>query len=241
MAETSHSVSRQFAAEILNVSVRTLDRYSKGDKISSMRRGRQLYFNEQELLDFKAKQMAQQQLQEVHERRQSRQSQVAPKKTRKSASRRDSFVSSRQDDFADVQAAQVMEQGDELEHYDDIDAGFAEIRDSMLRRSPEEGIFRSLYKKAELELKDLRQKLELANYQVGRLESQVTSMVPQLDFKKQKQELLELAAENREKTEEMTLLEQQVRIERWVKRLYAGFLFFMMALMPLLVILRLWA
>ncbi len=234
MAEKSHTVSRQFAAEILNVSVRTLDRYSKGDKISSVRRGRQLFFSEQELLDFKAKQLAQEQLQEAHERRHSRQ-------TNKSPSRSAKKVTSRQADFPEVEAAQVMEQDERQDHYDDIDAGFAEIRDSMLRRSPEEGIFRSLYKKTEKELKDVRQKLEMANYQIGRLESQVTSMVPQLEYKKQKQELLELAQENREKSVEISAMEQQVRIERWVKRLYAGFLLFMMALMPLLVILRLFA
>jgi hypothetical protein len=236
MAETTHSVSRQFAAEILNVSVRTLDRYSKGDKISSMRRGRKLFFNEQELLDFKAKQLAQEQLQEVHERRHSRHASPTKK-----PSRRAKPVSSRQSDFPEVEAAQVMEQNDPDEGYDDLEAGFAEIRDSMLRRSPEEGIFRSLFKKAELELKDLRQKLEGANYQVGRLEARLGSMVPQLEYKKQKEELLELAAENLEKIEDISALEQQVRLERWVKRLYAGFLFFMMALMPLLVILRLFA
>jgi chromosome segregation ATPase len=237
MAEVSHSVTRQFAAEILNVSVRTLDRYSKVDKISSMRRGRQLFFNEQELLDFKAKQLAQQQLQEVQEKRHSRQQTKNVKRAKSRAKK----VTSRQAEFADVEAAQVMEQDDLEEAYDDIDAGFAEIRDSMLRRSPEEGIYRSLYKKAEVELKGVREKLEMANYQVGRLESQLTSSVPQLEFKRQKQELLELAQENREKTSDITVLEQQFRIERWVKRLYAGFLFFMMGLIPLLVILRLFA
>lgn len=237
MSKNTHTVSRQFAAEILNVSVRTLDRYTKSDKISSVRRGRQLYFEESELLDFKAKQLAEEQLQEAHKRRHTQHVDTTKKKAQTSAKQ----ASSRQPEFADVQAAQVLEQDYDEGDYDTLDAGFAEIRDAMLRRSPEEGIYRSLYKKAEAELKTVREKLELANYQIGRLESQVRSMVPQLEFKRQKEALLELAAENKEKTEELTSLEQQIRLERWVKRLYGGFLFFMMGLLPLLVILRLFA
>ena len=232
MDHQQYHVSRQFAAEILNVSVRTLDRYSKSDKISSVRRGRQLFFSEQELLDFKAKQMAQQELEEVQKARLQRH------RERPSTSRRRSSVSSRKREFADVEKAQVLEQeGD----FDDVDAAFADIRDSMLRRSPDESIFRSLYKKAEHELKELRGKLEMANYRVGNLEAQISSMVPQIEFKKQRQELLELAQENRSKSHEMAELESQLQLERWVKRIYGGFLFFMMGLFPLLVILRLFA
>lgn len=58
MADTkNYNVTRQFASEILNISLRTLDRYAKKKNISSVRRGRQLYFLEDELLSFKTQLM----------------------------------------------------------------------------------------------------------------------------------------------------------------------------------------
>lgn len=220
--EHLYSVPRKFAAELLNVSLRTLDRYSKKNTIRSLRRGRELFFNEQEILDFKAQILAKEQFEQVQKRKQQRVEPKAPVR-----------------EFADVEEAQVMEQQSKRgEEYDDLDAGFATIRDSLLRRSPEESIFKALFEKAEGELKGLRQKLEAAHYQIGKLESEVQSMVPMIEFKKQKQELLALAEENRFKLQDIAELEKQVKIEQFVKKVYAAFLFFMMATMPLLIILR---
>jgi len=224
--EQSHTVPRKFAAELLNVSLRTLDRYSKKNTISSLRRGRELFFNEQEILDFKAQILAKEQFEKIHKNRQ--QSQAVPQKSAR--------------DFSAVEEAQVLEQQPrrgEQESYDDLDAGFADIRDSLLRRSPEESIFKALFQKAEEELKALRQKLETAHYQIGKLESEVQTMVPQIEYKKQKQELLALAEENRFKQQDIAELEKQIRIEQFVKKVYAVFLFFMTATIPLLIILRL--
>lgn len=220
--EHLYSVPRKFAAELLNVSLRTLDRYSKRNTISSLRRGRELFFNEQEILDFKAQILAKEQFEQVHKR-----------KLEKSVSK----PSTRE--FADVEEAQVLEQKSKRgEEYDDLDAGFASIRDSLLRRSPEESIFKALFEKAEGELHVIRQKLEAAHYQIGKLESEVQSMVPMIEFKKQKQELLTLAEENRFKLEDIAELERQVKVEKFVKKLYAVFLFVMMATLPFLMILR---
>lgn len=220
--EHLYSVPRKFAAELLNVSLRTLDRYSKKNTIRSLRRGRELFFNEQEILDFKAQILAKEQFEQVQRRK-------LQKTELKSSAR----------EFADVEEAQVMEQQPKRgEQYDDLDAGFATIRDSLLRRSPEESIFKALFEKAEEELKGLRQKLEAAHYQIGKLESEVKSMVPLIEFKKQKQELLALAEENRFKLEDIAGLERQVKVEQFVKKVYGVLLFLMMATMPLLIILR---
>jgi len=215
-----YGVPRAFAAEILNVSLRTLDRYNKGEKISSVRRGRALFFNEKELLDFKAKVMAE----EEYEKAQKAREQVKKQPKRQTT------------DFPEVHEAQVLEQ----EPYDeDLDKGFAEIRDTMLRRSPDEEIYKDLYQKAEVELKETRHRLELANYRVGKLEAELKNMVPQLEYKKQHEELLQLASENRSQKDNILGLERQIAIEQFAKRVYAGFLITMVALMPLLLILRL--
>lgn len=220
--EHLYSVPRKYAAELLNVSLRTLDRHSKKNTIRSLRRGRELFFNEQEILDFKAQMLAKEQFEMIH-----RKKEAIPKKMTR--------------EFADVEQAQVVEQDSRrgvADEYDDMDAGFANIRDSLLRRSPEESIFKALFQKAEEELSSLRQKLESAHYQIGKLEAEVKSMVPQLEYKKQKQEMLALAEENRFKQQDISTLEQQVKVEQFMKKVYAVFLFFMMATMPFLIILR---
>lgn len=228
MDETNYTVPRKFAAEILNISMRTLDRYGRKDKISSLRRGRQLFFNEKELLDFKAKILVQQQYEQVQLKRQQKKN-VRSQIYQKPPAR----------EFEDLERAHIVEQNYEEGDFDPIDGDFAEIRDSLLRRSPEESIYKKLYEKTDGELKDAQSKLEMANYQVGKLESQVRTMVPLIEFKKQKQELLSLAEENRFKDKDIDELERQVKIEQFAKTLYAAFLYFMVALMPILLILRL--
>jgi hypothetical protein len=221
--ENLYSVPRKYAAELLNVSLRTLDRHSKKNTIRSLRRGRELFFNEQEILDFKAQTLAKEQFEMIHR---NKKEMVQRKQVR---------------DFHEVEKAQVVEQEGRRgadEQYDDLDAGFASIRDSLLRRSPEESIFKALFQKAEEELGSLRHKLDAAHYQIGKLEAEVKSMVPQLEFKKQKQEMLALAEENRFKEQDISALEKQVRVEQFMKKVYAVFLFFVMATMPFLIILR---
>lgn len=241
METENYTVNRQFAADILNVSVRTLDRYAKKDSISAVRKGRQLFFNEQELLDYKAKLLAREQFERVQARRENVGSSVE-REGKRGGGTGASFGarrSDRREEFADVQQAQVMEQ--EEGEFMDEGSGFSRIRDAILKRTPEEKIYKGLYEKVDEELREARGKLEMANYQVGRLESQVKSMVPLIEFKKQKQELLSLSEENRFKQKDIEELERQVNIEKFVKKVYAGFLFFMMAILPLLVILRLFS
>lgn len=231
----NYTVPRLFAAEILNVSVRTLDRYAKKDKISSTRRGRQLFFSEKELLDFKAKQLAQEQMEQVHKRRHRDEKTANNQHKHQTSGQRKNVQSS---DFVEVEKAQQHEQSTE---HGEVDGVFAEIKDSMLRRSPEESIYRGLYHKAEGEMKDLQKQLTVANYQVGKLEAQLNLMVPQLEYKKQQKALDTLQLEHKVTNEKVHHLESELKMERWVKRIYGAFLFIMTALMPLLLILRLFA
>lgn len=222
MSDQIHTVNRRFAADILNVSLRTLDRYVKKNSISASRRGRELYFGEQELLDFKAKLLAQAEFEQMQAKR-FRKEQVS--KT----------------EFADVAHAQVLEQTPHLEEGTPVrsEAMRPALKKEKGTENPEEGIYKDLYEKTDHELHVTREKLQVANYHIGKLEAQVKSMVPQIEFKKQHQELLSLAQESRHKTEDIAELEKQLKIEQVVKKIYAVFLFFMMALLPMLVILRL--
>ncbi len=226
MPKKDYSVSRFDAAELLDVSLRTLDRYTKTDKISAARRGRSLYFDESELMSFKAEYVVKNQM-------------IQKKRKAKSKAKKQSKPASRQEDgFADVGRAQAREQEDIVADVDIIDPDFAVIRDELLRRSPEESIFKTLYKKAEVELDTLRKQLNTANYRVGQLEAQVKSMVPLLSFKKQKQKLLSLTEEKLKQEQQISALEQQINVERFAKKVYGVFLWFMSALIPLILVLR---
>jgi len=235
--QPDYTVSRTFASDILNVSIRTLDRYTKKKHITSVRRGRNLFFSEGELLEFKAKIMAEKELKERKELKELKDGGNRVKLSRAGRSEEAPPVRSRRtDDFEDVRDAQVIEQTEPL---DATDVEFSLIRDQLLRRSPEEGIFKRLYEQAEVSLKELRSKFELANYTVGQLEAQVKSMVPMLEYKKQKDELLLLADENKMKKEDIQQLERDVRVEMFAKKFYAAMLWGMVCLIPLLLILRL--
>ena len=222
MNDQPHTVNRRFAADILNVSLRTLDRYVKKNSISASRRGRELYFGEQELLDFKAKLLAQAEFERMQANKLRREQ---PSKS----------------EFADVAQAQVIEQTHQPEepHYSHEKHDLNPLKKSVESEGGENTIYKTLYEKTGQELHVTREKLQVANYHIGKLEAQVKSMVPQIEYKKQHQELLTLAQESRHKTEDISELEKQLKIEQVVKKIYAVFLFFMMALLPMLVILRL--
>ena len=115
---------------------------------------------------------------------------------------------------------------------------FARIKDELLRRSPEENIFKSLYESTEKELKETQKKLELTRYQVGRLEAQMRGMVPQIEYKKEHQSVMKLEAKNRSQGEHISHLKRQVRLEQFVKKVYFVFFVVMVGLVPLLLLLR---
>ncbi|MDP3975449.1 MAG: helix-turn-helix domain-containing protein [bacterium] len=209
-----YDIARNFAAEVLNISERTLDRYVKRNTITCVRRGRQLYFNEKELLQFKSRLLASEQIRSV------RRGTAGGGVHKPDASpQTDQSPPSKAADFAEVHEAQLVEQG----HDHSTDDTFAQVRQKLI--DPKEAIFEKLYEKTDQELKNLRQKFELANYQVGKLESQIKSMVPLLELKRQKQVVGILEQENKEKHREVMTLRHRVESVQLMKNMYAGVLY----------------
>ncbi len=204
-------LDRSEAAEILASSVRTIDRLIKKGAISGVRSGRDLFVVEESLLKFQAE----------GKNRKGR----PPKAPR-------SFAP----DFAEVHHAQVVEQSMPVE--EEKASQQTPTESYPIGYHLEQGIYKKLFEDSESELKNARQKLEMAHYRVGSLEAQVKSMVPLVEFKKQKEVILTLVAENKTKKKDLQQLQKKLAMEQFVKKLYAGFLFLMMALVPLLLILR---
>lgn len=211
MTDSSHTILRKSAAEILDISLRTLDRYVRKNNLTAVRRGRELYFEGKEIMKLKAE----------------------LKGNTKEASQNS--------DFDEVEKARKKEEAEAMaaEPLDELDVGFAKIRDELLRRSPEEGIFKALFEKNDQELKETRKKLDMATFRLGSLEAQLKSMVPLIEYRKKKEELLQLADRASIQQKDLKTLHDKLKSEILIRRIYAGFLFFMMGLLPLLLILRL--
>ena len=59
------------------------------------------------------------------------------------------------------------------------------------KESAEERVYRELYNEAKRDLKERQDRLEVATYRVGQLESQLKNMVPLLDYSQKEKELKE--------------------------------------------------
>jgi hypothetical protein len=251
VTDNSHTITRKSAADILTVSLRTLDRYVRRKSLTTMRRGRELYFDGKEITTMKAelekaikahekawKRELPEDFIEIEKARQKEQACPEP-------NRRADLIPE-----AEVIEEKVREREDLKKHkpgkswqstaepLDDLDIGFAKIRDELLRRSPEEGIYKVLFEKVDAEHKDTRKKLDMATFRLGTLEAQIKSMVPLIQYRKKNDEALALSERAASQQKDLKTLHQKLHAEMIVKRIYAAFLFFMTALIPLLLILR---
>ena len=127
-------ITRAQAAKLLNVSVRTVDRYIRSGKLSSHKINRDIWLNRKDVIELT--------------------SQESP------------GLSTGQ-----VSASEV----------DNI----SEIVHTLSTPS-NEVVFEKLYHQLQSELKEQRQRLEMANYRVGQLESQLKSSIPLIEHQKEK-------------------------------------------------------
>ena len=195
--------SRKNAAEFLNISVKSFDRYIKKQGITPLRRKRELFFTHADLEKLGKLMKGNETMKHSHRWGDSQPEVVA---------------------FPEVHQAQLVEQETTLA--------------SEKKLPAEERIYKALFEEAEGEMKEIRVKLDHATYRVGSLETQIKTMVPLLEFQKQKKELLQLSDENKTQKKNLKEIEKSLQIERFAKKIYAAFLFFMVTLLPLLVILR---
>ncbi|MBU2524438.1 helix-turn-helix domain-containing protein [Patescibacteria group bacterium] len=100
-----------------------------------------------------------------------------------------------------------------------------------------ESIYKALYEEAKDELKEKQKKLEGANYKVGQLESQVKNSVPQFEYKREQQKLLiqskKFDEEKRELIEIMENKNEELKIERTNRIVFAVILFTFLLLQPI--------
>lgn len=206
MSEQEYVVPRPFAAELLNVSLRTLDRYVRRKHISSVRKGRQLYFSEQEILAFKAEAMALESVQQAKRQQEQAREQVASRdeywKTRQTMGRQGN-------DFIDVQMAQEREAGDAV--------GFGESPDEDVRvllsqDSLEARVYRKLYDSARGQLVETREELNRARMVLVKLQEKMRRSISPHRFHKQGRFLLQMASTTQRLEKKALLLHTKLKL-----------------------------
>ncbi len=213
MTQLSSSVSRNEAAKILNVSTRTLDRYIRQRKISTVRRGRNLKFDLEELRRFQQKKEA-----------------ILQPKFQKFGS-------------FDMEEGELIEKINHIdsETTDDSEAAQESVQTARIQSTEtvEHAIYRKLYEEASTELKKREELLQGANYRVGQLEAKLQNMVPLLEYRKQKEQTEKLAEEVTKKEKVCKALSENIRVETFNKKIYTILFFMSLGLFPILLTIHL--
>lgn len=207
------TISRQDAANILEVSTRTLDRYIRSKKLSARKKGGNILLSEEEIQNLKVAHF-----QNMH---------GASPESEGRAHRHVDSVSSRQAKIFDAETGEVEENPVAI---------IAEEKSS--KKESREQVFEELYDVSRKEIREYHNKLEAANYKLGQMEMQLKHSVPLLEYQ-EKEEVLreqEFVISNKIKHQEETVhvLESELKSERFNKNIYIGLLFGLLALQPLL-------
>ena len=105
------------------------------------------------------------------------------------------------------------------------------------KNTQEGGVYKKLYLETKEELREKQERLEIANYRVGQLETQVKNSIPMLEYhrenydKKKREE--DLKSKLKESTSFIKKISFQLHLERFNKRIFLVILLITLALQPL--------
>jgi len=206
----THTVSRKEASIALGVSVRTIDRYVKAQKLTSFREDGRIWLNKDEIEGF------------------------VPRKTVVFMKNVDkSNINSLEVTSVDTMSTYSSETNSNSNLVED------EV-DNMSRQVDNEKsskIFKKLYEDAKVELQIKQDRLEIATYKVGQLEARLKSSVPMLEYRKEIYEKDQKTQEMKEQIlSQSSVLEKVVldlKAQKFSKRVFVTILLILLALQPL--------
>ena len=205
------TVTRKQAADILEISTRTLDRYIRSKKLSARKKAGNILLNEDDVQAFQVARF-----QNMHG--------ASPKVEGRAHRHIDSKVKNKTVIDAETGAVEEKEEA-------------ATVK-ALTTENPREQVFEELYDLSRREIREYHNKLEAANYRLGQIETQLKHSVPLLDYQDQTEALREqesiVSNKLGRQTEAIDMLEQEVKGERLNKNIYIGLLFGLLALQPLL-------
>ncbi len=204
LMKTQNFLDRKGAAKILDVSVRTVDRYIKSDKLSSTHVDGRVWLDKDEVEAY------------------------ADGRSHRSI---DKSIMSGQDMSTDKEVDSRPDNSDESVEK-------VEVIDSQKSTEKEENdVYQKLYVETKKELEEKQERLELANYRVGQLESRIRNSIPLLDYKKENLERDKREREMTEKLKEtinlMRKMSLDLRYQRSSKQIFILLFIIVVVLQPL--------
>ena len=210
------TITRKQAADLLDVSTRTIDRYIRNKRLSARKKGGNILLSEEELSNLKVSLF-----QDMH---------GASPDVPGRAHRHVDGVSAR-----DNQAIFDAETG-EIEETIEKPIPVESVALST-NRSEREKVFEELYDLSRREVREYHNKLEAANYRLGQIETQMKHSVPLLEYHEKEELVREQAhlidGKIKRQEEAVNMMEGELKGERLNKNIYIGLLFGLLALQPL--------
>lgn len=205
-ASERYNLDRKAASKLLRISLRTVDRYIKEKKLSTRVVNGRVWLDKEELGRFKWLKV--------------------PVSTV---------------DNVDMSTPHLSIDNDVDSNVDNVDITDEEnVYSTSTRKKDvyiEEKIYKNLYVELKDELREKQERLEIANYRVGQLEAQVRNSVPLLEYHRESYSKKKQEKEFKNKiTEQGTMIKKlfnQLRSEKFNKRIFLIILLTILALQPL--------
>lgn len=137
-------------------------------------------------------------------------------------------------------AVDNMDEGvdSDVDNIDIIDQDYIQnVQTKTRKRSSENKLYKNLYEDLKEEVKEKQERLEIANYRVGQLETQVKNSIPLLEYhresyaNKQREEKIQTRLKSHEKL--FKNLASKLKSEKFNKRVFLIVLLITLALQPL--------
>ena len=206
-----YTIDRKAASRLLKVSTRTIDRYIARKRLSFEKRDGRIWLDKKEVLRARQRIPVDRDIDMMSSEMSSDKIHIIP------VDAPESSVHSGSSDFQTVYSRN--------------------FKDESPRRDTEEEVYKKLFEQLQEELKTKQERLEAANYRVGQLESHLKESIPLLDYNR------EIAKEREEKESirknldaqqfEVEQLLNNLKEERFNKKVYLIILFILLLLQPL--------
>jgi hypothetical protein len=234
--QKSYNIDRQTASRLLNVSIRTIDRYLYSGRLSSVRNNGRVWLSNDDVrrilkgieTDIDNQEWQQTEVDTEKTNKQTQTDKVYYGTVKERASRKDKL------------------------HEDDTDTTHTQTKSVNNKTA----FYQNLYEEIKGELQEKQSMLDQATYRIGQLEAQLSTMIPLIELQRQQKALTE-TTENYEKAllnektkaKEVTNkllheidhcekilknIEKEVEIERFNKSIIAVVLFIVLFMQPIL-------
>ncbi|MFA6023945.1 MAG: helix-turn-helix domain-containing protein [Candidatus Gracilibacteria bacterium] len=210
------TLTRKQAADLLDVSTRTIDRYIRNKRLSARKKGGSILLSEEELNNLKVSQF-----QNMHG--------ASPEVPGRAHRHVDGSAARETQAIFDAETGEIEET---IEKPIPMETG------ALTQHSAREQVFEELYDLSRREVREYHNKLESANYRLGQLETQMKHSVPLLEYHEKEELVREQAhlidGKIKRQEESVQMMEHELKGERFNKNIAIGLLLGIVALQPVL-------